>query len=226
MEDKFYNQIQEDNRESGGYDKHKINFLIREIGNKKKILDVGCNDGFIGEIFLKRNNQVYGFDIVKKNLAKAGKKGIKVKYFKIGSGPFPYAPNFFDIVILGDVIEHIFDTDQLLRECKRVLKPKGKLLLSTPNVASFGRRFMLLFGTTPFLEHSLELTTNGLPSVGHIRYYTKDTLREQLEYNKFTVKIVEGNGIYLTPFLKSSVLGKLFSSLSPILMCVALKNDK
>lgn len=222
MEENFYSHTGDD-RESGGYDKDKISFLVSEAGSNKKILDVGCNDGFFGKILLERNNQVYGIDFVKKNLAKARALGVRTKYFKIGKGPLPYTSDFFDIVYLGDVIEHIFDTDTLLRECYRVLKKGGKLIITTPNVASFGRRLLLLFGISPFLEYSLELTTNNFPSVGHIRYYTAHTLQKQLEYHRFIIKKMIGNGVYFASFLKFRSLGKILPSFSSILLCVAIK---
>ena len=224
MNNNFYNKVQEDKREAGGYYPEKIDFIIKKTGQHKKILDVGCNDGFIGGLLVKRKNIVHGIDIVSKNLKTAKKKGLQVKKVNIESEKFPFPSEFFDFVILGDVIEHIFDTDKLLRECRRVLKKNGKLILTTPNVASLGRRLMLFFGISPFLEFSTELTTNGLPSVGHIRYYTVGGLSQQLRHNGFTVNEVRGNGIY-TPLFEFKFLGKFIPSLSAMLLCLATKNN-
>lgn len=222
MKNDFYSEI-EDKRETGGYDKNKIEFLISEIGSGNKILDVACNDGYISEILKNNNNVVFGFDIAIKDIRIARKRGINVKYFKIGSGPFPYKDKQFDVVLLGDIIEHIFDTDEMLRECYRILKPKGKLIITTPNVASLLRRFMLLIGISPFLEYSIELSTNGFPSVGHIRYYTAKTLTKQLYHNNFIVKKLVGNVVFIAPWLRLFYLAKLFPTLSSLLFCVAEK---
>lgn len=222
MKNNFYSGLH-DTRESGGYDKDKISFLIHEIGKGKKILDVACNDGYISEILKTNNNDVYGFDIVPNNILTAKKRGIKMKHFNIGSSKFPYADGQFDVVVLGDIIEHIFDTDFLLHECHRVLRPHGKLIVTTPNVASIMRRIMLLLGISPFLEYSLNLSTNGFPSVGHIRYYTADTLKKQLVYNHFLITKLVGNVVYIAPWMKLYFLRTFFPSLCSLLFCVAEK---
>jgi 2-polyprenyl-3-methyl-5-hydroxy-6-metoxy-1,4-benzoquinol methylase len=171
---------------------------------------------------LTNQNDVYGVDIVKINLEKASKKGIKTKLFDITKGKFPYESNFFDVVLLGDVIEHVFDTDLLLKNCYDVLKPGGFLLLTTPNVASIGRRLMLLFGISPYLEYSPHHLTNDLPSVGHIRYYTRDILNKQLEANKYKSVQIIGDKIHLG-IISIPFLAKYFPQLSVLLFCKAYK---
>lgn len=222
----FYINLK-DNREDASSSKcffyEKIQFLVRETGSSKKVLDVGCNDGYIGELLLKNDNDVYGIDMVKKKLFIAQKKGLKVKDHDIENKQFPFPKDYFDIVILGDVIEHIFDTDALLANCKRVLKKKGKLIITTPNVASFGRRLMLMFGINPFLEYSLKLPPfKGYPSVGHIRYYTLQTLKSQLAFNGFSNISIRGDVLNLG-FLKIPLKGCLFNSFGLSLMCIAEK---
>lgn len=225
---KFFYIGLKDNREdvssSEAIFPEKIQFLLQQVGSGKKVLDVGCNDGYIGELLLKNHNDVYGFDIVKKKLLMAQKRGLKVKEHDIEKKQFPYDKESFDMVILGDVIEHVFDTDALLVNCKRVLKKGGKLIITTPNVASFGRRIMLLFGINPFLEYSSKLSPiNGYPAVGHIRYYTLHTLKKQLMYNGFIHISICGNGLNLF-FLKLPLAtGYFFSSLCTYLFCISEK---
>lgn len=217
----FYTLAQKDKREMGGYYPEKINFFLEFVGQGKRILDVGCNDGYIASLLLKQNNEVHGIDIVESNLKTAKKRGVLARYHNIEAKSFPYMEDYFDAVILGDVIEHVFDTDKLLRDCRRILKRDGLLLLTTPNVASIGRRLMLFMGVSPYLEYSIELNTNGLPSVGHMRYYTVDTLREQLIYNKFRSIRITGDkvniGFYI-PFV-----ARFVPYLAVNLLCAAKK---
>lgn len=217
----FYEQAEEDSREKN-YSSDKIRYIVGEVGNGKTVLDIGCNEGHLGS-FLIPGNTVYGVDISPKALTLAKKQGLRATYHDIERKPLPYKKNFFDIVIIGDVIEHVFDTDTLLREARRVLKPGGKIIVTTPNVASLGRRVMLLAGVSPYLEFSSELTTNGLPSVGHIRYYTVNTLLEQLRHTGFTDIHFATDRVNLF-FISSRFLGTLFPRLGINIFLTAIKN--
>jgi len=78
-----------------------------------------------------------------------------------------YADNFFDIIILFELIEHIQNPSNLLKECHRILKPGGILLLNTPNAASFTARFM------KGRWEGFDLYKMG----GHISFFTPATLK-------------------------------------------------
>lgn len=219
----FYNlNIGENNIQTGGFYLEKLYFILHTVGSEKKVLDIGCNDGYVGEKLIARENVVYGIDISEKELKIARKKGLKVKKVDIENQDLPYPQGFFDVVILADVIEHVFDTDSLLKKSFRVLKKGGKLIVTTPNIASFGRRLMLLAGKSPFIEYSLKLSTNGLPSVGHIRYYTEATLRNQLKHNGFKNIEIEGDKVNFGLF-RSRSMGRFLPSFSIMLMASCTK---
>lgn len=173
-------------------------------------------------MLIKKDNIVHGVDVAKNNLKKAKRKGLIVKQISTKTKILPYSSNSFDVVLLADVIEHVFDTDALLRESRRVLKRNGKLILTTPNVASLGRRIMLLIGISPYLEYSLELLTNEGVPVGHVRYYTVETLKKQLIFNQFQEIKIEGDRINIS-FLRIRFFGKIFPSLCTMLLCTAIK---
>ena len=61
---------------------------------------------------------------------------------------------------------------------KKVVKKNGYIIYSTPNIASLGRRLMLLFGKNPYIEVSnhKEINLFNAPVVGHIRYFTLNTM--------------------------------------------------
>jgi 2-polyprenyl-3-methyl-5-hydroxy-6-metoxy-1,4-benzoquinol methylase len=150
----------------------------------KNILDIGCYDGTLLSLIKNRNNNFYGLDASEWSVEKTKEKGINAqKYFFDGKSKLPFPDEFFDAVTAGEIIEHIFDTDFFLEEIKRVLKSGGKLILSTPNVASLGRRLLLFFGINPILE----TTPNEAESSGHIRYFTAKSLRCLLEKHNFRV---------------------------------------
>src|SRR5882757_4592831 len=60
-----------------------------------------------------------------------------VDHFDAERDPFPYEGGYFDLVIAGEILEHmIYDPMHLLLESRRVLREGGTLLITTPNVAS------------------------------------------------------------------------------------------
>lgn len=217
----FYSTV--GHQQLGGYLPEKIAFIKKYLGNSKlKILDIGCSDGLFSEKIQKMGHEVVGVDISEDVLALAKKRGIQTVKLDVEKEEFPFQANSFDVIILGDIIEHIFDTDVLLEKCRKVLVPQGRLFISTPNVASFARRCMLAVGVSPFLEYSIQLPTNNLPSVGHIRYYTFENLRKQLLFHKLTPIIMEGDVVNLW-FFSSGLLSKLVPTFSRQIFIIAKK---
>jgi 2-polyprenyl-3-methyl-5-hydroxy-6-metoxy-1,4-benzoquinol methylase len=67
---------------------------------------------------------------------------------------YPFSPNFFDIIIAGQVIEHILDKDRMIENCHRLLKKDGLFVCATENIASFDNIVSLLFGQEPLSQHT------------------------------------------------------------------------
>lgn len=194
--------------------------IIHQLDLKgKNILDIGCYDGsFL--VHIRRNNSVYGIEASDYGTKICKRKRISVKQMFIEDASIlPYKNNFFDLVIIGEVIEHIFDTDHLLKEIYRILKPHGKLLITTPNIASFGRRLLLLLGKNPLIE----LSPNELWSTGHIRYFTFQGLEDFLKKCQFKLlkKVSDVINFSNTGKSKSHLFAKLIPSLgqSIIMLC-------
>ena len=103
--------------------------------------------------------------------------------------------NFFDAVLLIDVIEHLFDTDKAIAEIRKVLRKDGILVISTPNLSSFANRVLLLFGYQPLGTEVSAHKHYGRPEkynlregvAGHIRVFTYKALIEFLKDNGFEV---------------------------------------
>lgn len=171
--------------------------------NPQIILDTGCGDGLLAELLKNLTGaKVYGVDISKKGLELVQKRGIVVKKFDLNYG-IPFSDDFFDLIISNQVIEHLLDPDFFLKECERVLCLGGHLILTTPNLAAWYNRLLLLFGIYPiFLEAS---NRNKLPGtkflrkfaeskqpVGHIKVLTLGAVKDLLEMNNFKLKRVSG----------------------------------
>jgi len=149
------------------------------VGNAGSILDIGCLDGTIGTAFLDQGNKVSGIDASNPGITKARERGIDAKLGNLEEA-LPFPDGAFDLVFAGEIVEHIFDIDHLLDEVFRVLKPSGHLVVTTPNLAAFGRRLLLLVNRNPNIEISF---TRG--AAGHIRYFIKRTLFDLLRHHSF-----------------------------------------
>ena len=189
MNQDYYNSEHTHQIEGGGDYPEKLSFFVKSIEEIKShhskkplsILDVGCHSGKMSILF-KKYGDVFGIDINKKAVEEANKKGIRAKAGDVFEIDTIFKNQTFDIVVAGDIIEHVFDTDLFLKKLRLTMKAGGVLLLSTPNLLSLGRRFMALTGKNPYCEYSAK--EDGV-NVGHIRYYTYDNLRDQLIQNGF-----------------------------------------
>jgi SAM-dependent methyltransferase len=86
----------------------------------------------------------------------------------------------FDYVVIADVIEHVRNAQQLLRNARRFLKPEGRLLISTPNIALWFYRLSLLVGR-------FEYGPRGVLDRTHVHLYTRATFRREVERAGFDV---------------------------------------
>lgn len=90
-----------------------------------KVLDVGCGDMHLSTLLSDRD--WYGIDT---NVVKA--KGKSTEH-DLMETPYPFEANTFDVVVCSEVLEHLWDMRVVHKEVYRLLKPKGKYLVSTPN---------------------------------------------------------------------------------------------
>ncbi len=108
--------------------------IIKNIpgNNHQKILDIGCGDGVLLNLVSYRTSaQLYGVDTSQISLNYAKTK-VKAEFMLASAEKLPFKNNFFDTVLAAEIIEHLTHPELMLAEIKRVLKPDGKLILSTP----------------------------------------------------------------------------------------------
>ena len=100
----------------------------------------------------------------------------------------PFEDASADVVLAGEIIEHIVDTESFLREIARVLRPGGAVLLSTPNILWWKHRLGLLVGRYP---EALDYRTRYGDDFGHVRIFTPKLMRGLLEETGFVdVRVV------------------------------------
>jgi 2-polyprenyl-3-methyl-5-hydroxy-6-metoxy-1,4-benzoquinol methylase len=210
----IYEKLYSDEKNSGNLGESRRVKIMLAMADRldleeKNILDIGCHDGIFLSLVKNRRNNFFGLEASDWGVEKAQKKEIKAtKFFWNDESKLPYQDNFFEVVVAGEIIEHIFDTDFFLAEIRRVLRPGGKLILSTPNIASLGRRLFLLLGRDPMIE----VSPNEDGSVGHIRYFTRKKLAKLLRKNDFNILEEKSDCVNFSNDgkIKSSLLAKLF----------------
>ncbi|MFE0130099.1 class I SAM-dependent methyltransferase [Streptomyces sp. NPDC059037] len=168
------------------------------------VLDIGCGDGTAAAAaapFLA-GHRVIGVDWSQDALKRAHSHLSYVVRGELTDGGLPFADGSADAVLFSEVIEHLVDPDSALDELRRVLRPGGHLMLSTPNLAAWYNRGLLLAGVQPvFSEVSLR-GIHGRPGtevVGHLRLYTARALREFVAASGFDVVRVAGAPFHGVP---------------------------
>jgi SAM-dependent methyltransferase len=100
----------------------------------------------------------------------------------------------FDVIFCGEVLEHVFSPDRLLRQLHAVMHEESLLILSTPNLAYWINRLLLLVGISPlFVENSAEVKLGrrlrafgqGNETQGHIRLFTNRAAVELIRRERF-----------------------------------------
>jgi 2-polyprenyl-3-methyl-5-hydroxy-6-metoxy-1,4-benzoquinol methylase len=131
--------------------------------------------------------------------------------------------NSFDVVIALDIMEHVFDVFGFLRNCHRILKDGGILILRVPNIAYIKHRFGLMLGRLPITaswfgpKGELSAWRNGHGwDGGHLHYFTIPTLYQLLNESGFQVKSCEDPGTKFSGFRRLSP-ALLYSN--PLLVC-------
>jgi methionine biosynthesis protein MetW len=158
----------------------KIRKVLGMFGRMEgcRILDVGCGDGFITRrIGESTGARMSGVDISANALKAAKKAGIDARHANLDRDRLPFTDGYFDAVFCGDVVEHVFDTERLLAEVRRVLKPGGFVVMSVPNIAAWYNRIIMLFGFIPVWVESASTHYVGNPfldsGMGHVKAFTK-----------------------------------------------------
>jgi ubiquinone/menaquinone biosynthesis C-methylase UbiE len=182
----------------------RIRLLLQLVDGVRaeRILDIGCGDGAITMMFKEKlgAKMVAGVDIAKDAITEAIGKGIDGHVVNLDSDKLPFDENSLDFIYCGEVIEHLFDPDNMLDEVFRVLKPNGLLLLTTPNIASWYDRLSLLFGYQPIsvsaiLRHpeaGRMFNFGTLAGREHVRFFTMRSMRFLLIQHKFRIIKVTG----------------------------------
>ncbi len=113
---------------------HKNKEVVERVEGEY-ILDVGCGSGTIVKRLLKKGKKTIGIDIGKKFVDFCKSKYKSAVFCEADAQFLPFSNKCFDTIVCSEVIEHLENPEKALKEFNRVLRPRGKLILTTPNIS-------------------------------------------------------------------------------------------
>lgn len=149
--------------------------VMRHVGSGERVLNVGCGDGHYNIFLANRFKEVYGIDVNPTDIAIAKKvyHQKNIMYFIASATSIPFPDNHFDRVVCIEVLEHVKDHKQAIREIARVLKPGGIGIVTVPS-----ENYPFTYDPINWICERLfaRYFPIGLWGFGHHRLYTMNKL--------------------------------------------------
>lgn len=147
--------------------------MVELIGGTKRVLDVGCATGYLAQALVERGCTVSGVE-----LDEAAAEGARPHLERLVLGDLEtmdlaeaFGDDRFDVVVFGDVLEHLRDPLPVLRQAKALLADRGSVVASIPNIAHGSVRLALLAGRFDYQDL-------GLLDSTHVRFFTRSSVED------------------------------------------------
>ncbi len=154
--------------------------LLALVPDGSRVLDVGCSTGYLARPLVERGCSVVGIELSEEAAQGAREVCEDVLVGDVEELELPFADASLDVILCGDLIEHLRDPRRFLERVRPLLRRDGLLVLSTPNVANWAIRLGLLAGRWRYTER-------GILDRTHTHLFTRNTLREALDATGFRI---------------------------------------
>lgn len=181
-------------------------------GGRGKILDAPAGSGEISKKLQDVGFEVYAADIAPELFKLPGVQCKKVDL----SQNLPYENEVFDYILSSNGIEHLEDQYNFVRECYRILKPHGKLLITTPNILNLKARVANFLLGLPTFHDRPQNEVDDYEGGGHINNVSYFDLRINLHRNGFKIILVKTH--------MCSITAMVFSLLVPFVYAATYKS--
>jgi len=151
----------------------RVELFRRYVGGPgRHVLDLGCRDGALTQAYAGEN-EIVGVDADREALAEAQKLGIETRWADLDEA-LPFEDADFDVVVAGELLEHLRDPRRVVSEVLRVLRPGGTFVGSVPNAYRLKNRLRFLLGRKPeddpthlqmFASHDVHVLLAGFEDV-------------------------------------------------------------
>jgi ubiquinone/menaquinone biosynthesis C-methylase UbiE len=109
-------------------------FLLEHVAPGSRVLDLGCGEGRFTAALEAVGAEATGADVAEAALRRARKAHPGLRFERVPyDGPLPFPDAAFDVVWISEVIERVADAGRFLGQARRVLRPDGVVLLTTPS---------------------------------------------------------------------------------------------
>lgn len=197
---------------------HANPVFVREVAQLEGVpvvLDVGCWNGTLGKVLMRECRAVVdGIEREPTQAQRARDNGYRHVLLADLDADLPAsAIGVYDVLLFGDVLEHLVHPERVLAAMLPSLKPGGRVLASLPNIAFAVNRVTHLLGRWDYKDY-------GILDRTHLRFYTKRTMIALFEEAGLRVSRVEGYvGLHQYPWVVRAplrALGHLWPSLFAI----------
>jgi glycosyltransferase involved in cell wall biosynthesis len=156
-------------------------YASRLVGKGQRVLELGCGDGVFGAELVRVGNSVVGVDPDPKVSASAGFENVVRADVEEGLREFACnSAQQFDRILMLDILEHLRDPSNVLESSRKLLAPRGKLILSVPNAVNLTVRAMVLFGRFRYSDR-------GILDWSHLRFFTDASITDLLKKHGYRI---------------------------------------
>jgi 2-polyprenyl-3-methyl-5-hydroxy-6-metoxy-1,4-benzoquinol methylase len=129
--------------------------LLELVPPGARVLDAGCSTGYLAEQLVQRGSTVTGleFDVAAAHAAERFCDRVLVG--DVEQMELPLEPESYDVLLCGDIIEHLREPTAAMARLHPFVRPGGLLVLSTPNIANWAIRLSLLAGRFDYADRGL-----------------------------------------------------------------------
>ncbi len=147
--------------------------LVGAIGERKRVLDIGCASGYLGHVLQSRQCDTVGIEINPKAAEDARKYCSRVIVADLDAAPIQdlVGDDTFDVIVFADILEHLRNPLRLLDDARALLREGGYAVISLPNIAHGAVRLALLNGSFDYQEL-------GILDDTHMRFFTRKSAEE------------------------------------------------
>lgn len=146
-------------------------WMIRQCQGARNILDVGGSAGTITRALRRPDVAIDIIELDESAAASATNIARHVMVGDIETMPLDLKQASYDVIVLADVIEHLREPVAAMARLRSFLRPGGRLLISTPNIANWSMRLLHLAGRWDY-------TDRGIMDRTHLRFFTRRTLKQ------------------------------------------------
>jgi 2-polyprenyl-3-methyl-5-hydroxy-6-metoxy-1,4-benzoquinol methylase len=152
----------------------------------KKILEIGCGEGNFSAQLVSDETETWAVEPDKPSAKKAAEKLQKVLVGTIDEKLDELPDDYFDVIIMNDVIEHLLEPWDDIQKLKSKLKTEGLFISSIPNVRYAKNLFKVLF------HRDWKYTDDRILDITHYRFFTKKSIRRLWEENGYSIQKMKG----------------------------------